>query len=110
MSVTGGRSGATGKNASTTDTQKVLDRLDKIEKSLEAKIDASIQSQEFTSKQLTDKIDKFEVANTQVHNKINAVKGENAGIKAQLKVHGTRLLELEDRIKLIERKRGRIFW
>ena len=49
--------------------QKVLDRLDKIEVSLEDKIDASIQSQEFTTEQLSDKIKSVETSTSQVHTK-----------------------------------------
>ena len=49
--------------------QTVLDRLDKIEVSLEDKIDASIQSQQFTTEQLSDKIKSVETSNSQEHTK-----------------------------------------
>ena len=51
------------------DIQTVLDRLDKIEVSLEDKIDSSIQSQEFTTEQLSDKIKSVETSTSQVHTK-----------------------------------------
>ena len=53
------------------DIQTVLDRLDKIEVSLEDKIDASIQSQEFTTEQLSDQIKSVETSNSQEHTKSN---------------------------------------
>ena len=51
------------------DIQTVLDRLDNIEVSLEDKIDASIQSQEFTMEQLSDKIKSVETSTSQAHTK-----------------------------------------
>ena len=102
---TGGGRGA--KTNTGGDIQKVLDRLDTIENGLESKIDASIQSQEFTAKQLTDKIDKTEVSNKQAHAKCDKLEESSMGVKAQLKVHGVRLHELEDKIELIERERRR---
>ena len=105
--ATGGRGASTPKSTPVADIQKVLDRLDKIEESLEAKIVASIQSQEFTSKQLSDKITNVEIANSQAHAKCDKVEEDSKGIRVQLKVHGSRLQELEDRIELIERERRR---
>ena len=89
------------------DVQKVLDRLDNVKESLEAKIDASIQSQEYTAKQLTDRITKIEESNSQAHTKFEKLNEDNTGVSAQLKVHGTRLNELEDKIEQIERERRR---
>ena len=88
--------GGSGKPAGDTnkpvaDLQKVLDRLDMIEKSLEKKIDASIQSQEFSASHLQDNIKKFETANDKVNTKCDELAESNIGMKAQLKVQGTRL-------------------
>ena len=105
MSQTGGGRG--GKATTGGDIQKVLDRLDTIEVSLQTKIDASIQSQEFTAKQLTDKIKKVEDANEQARAKYEKLEESDMGIKAQLKVQGTRLHEIEDRIEQLERERRR---
>ena len=93
MSQSGAGRGA--KSESAKDIQTVLDRLDKIEKSLEAKIDNSIQSQEFAAKQLTDNIKKVESSTLQAHEKSDKLAEESIGIKAQLRVHGTQLLERE---------------
>ena len=89
------------------DIQKVLDKLDKVKECLENKIDDSIRSQEFSAKQLTNKIEKVEVANSQVDAKCDELKQSNIGVKAQLKVQGTRLQELEDKIEQLERERRR---
>ena len=105
MSQAGAGRGA--KNSTSVDTQTVLDRLDKIEVSLQTKIDASIQSQEFSAKQLTDKMELIESTTTQVRAKTSKLEEDNIGVKVQLNVHGTRLHELEDKIKQIERKRRR---
>ena len=85
----------------------VLDRLDDVKESLEAKIDASILSQEFSVKQLTDKIKSVEKSTTQAHEKGDMLKEENLGLKARLNTHGTRLCEIEERIEQIERERRR---
>ena len=53
------------------DIQTVLNRLDKIKVSLEDKIDASLQSQEFTTEQLSDKIKSVETSTSQAHTKSN---------------------------------------
>ena len=87
--LAGGRSTSVSKPLSVGDIQMVLDRLDRIEESLQSKIDASIQSQEFTAKQLSDKIRNVEIAITQMHAKCE-------------KVHGTRIQEIEDRIEQLE--------
>ena len=89
------------------DIQKVLDRLDKVKESLESKIDASILSQEFSAKQLSDKVEKVEKANSKVDEKCDIASEDRMGIKAQLKVHGTRLLEIEEKIEQIEREKRR---
>ena len=99
--------GAGGNKPKGPDIQKVLDRLDTIEVSLQTKIEASIQSQEFSAKQLSDKIEKVEVANDKVHQKCDTADEERAGIRAQLKVQGTRLQEIEEKIEQIEREKRR---
>ena len=73
--------------------------------SLEDKIDASIQ--EFTMKQLSDKIKSVETSTSQVHTKSDKLEEESIGFKAQLRVHSTRLIEIGDKIDQIERERRR---
>ena len=63
----GDRQGAGNTKVLDSDIQKVLDRLDNIEVSLQTKIDESILSQEFTAKQLSDKITRVEDANHKAH-------------------------------------------
>ena len=89
------------------DLQKVLDRLDNVKEGLEPEIDVSIKSHEFTANQLTDKIKNIEKSTSQAHTKCKKLDGDNTGITAQLKVHGTWLIELEDKIEQIESERRR---
>ena len=52
--------------------------------------------------QLTDEIVKVETANSEAHEKGDIAESECAGIRAQLKTHGTQLLEIEEKIELLE--------
>ena len=90
-----------------TDIQRVLDRLDSIEDSLETKIDGVIESHEFTAKQMNEKIDKTVNSGLVQAEQIGALKEESSGHTVQLKVHGLRLSELEEKIERLERERRR---
>ena len=89
------------------DTQKVLDRLDGIEKRLESKIDDVINSQEFSTSELNEKIAENERERLVQDEQIGALKDTTSGVSVQLKVQGVRLAEVEAKIERIERERRR---
>ena len=86
------------------DTQRVLDRLDSIEKRLEAIIDEAIISQEFSSSQLKAQITENEKKGLVQDEQIGALKEATSGATVQLKVHGLRLTEIENKIERIEKR------
>ena len=90
-----------------TDTQRVLDRLDKIEISLESKIDDAIKGQELAASILGDRITKADEKVLVQTEQISALKDNACGVKVQLKVHGTRINEIEEKIERIEREKRR---
>ena len=95
------------KQKSSTDIQRVLDRLDSIETSLEAKIDDVISSQELTGEKTSERIKKTEDAVLVNTEHVSVLKDDTKGVKVQLKSHGARLAELEDKIERIEREKRR---
>ena len=90
-----------------TDIQRVLDRLDGIEERLEAKIDNVIANQELATHNLTERIDKTEGEALVQSEHISALKDDTSGVKVQLKVHGARLTDLENKIERLEREKRR---
>ena len=89
------------------DFQRVLDKLDGIETRLEAKIGDAIKSQEFVSSQLKGKITESEKKSLVQDEQISALNDESSGVKVQLRVHGSRLAEVEAKIERIERDKRR---
>ena len=96
-----------GKQSDLTDVQKILDRLDGVETSLEAKIDDVMKNQELATAGLKDRVTKNEGEFLVQTERISALKDEMLGANVQLKVHGTRLSDLEEKIERIERERRR---
>ena len=88
-----------------TDLQRVLDRLDSIEGSLEAKIDNVIANQELATNNLNERIKKTEDGALVQTERVSALKDESCGVKVQLKVHGARLADIENKIERLEREK-----
>ena len=63
------------------DTQRVLDKLDGIEKRLEAKIDDAIKSQEFSSSQLKENLKKNDEKFLVQDERISALKEDTSGVR-----------------------------
>ena len=89
------------------DTQRILDRLDSIEDALEAKIDDAIKSQEIATGNLGDRVTKIEKDSLVQAEHVGALKDDTCGVKVQLKVHGARITDLEDKIERLEREKRR---
>ena len=84
------------------DMQKILDKLGKLDK-----IDDSITAQEFAMGQLTEKIGQIKNNCDEAVEVSKQVKEETADMKAQVKIHGTRLADIEEKIEFLERERRR---
>ena len=85
-----------------TDMQIILEKLGKLDK-----IDESITAQETAVTQLTEKLESINAECRVNKETVNEVKSETAGVKAQVRVHGTRLADIEDKIEFLERERRR---
>ena len=85
-----------------TDMQIILEKLGKLDK-----IDESITAQEFTVSQIKDKLQKIEEKCEKTNEDSKQVREESAGVKTQVRIHGARLSEIEDRIEQLERERRR---
>ena len=89
-------------NEEKTDMQKILEKLGKLDK-----IDDSITAQESAVTQLTEKLETINSRCDENKEAVNEVKAESAGVKVQVKIHGTRLAEIEWKVELLERERRR---
>ena len=89
------------------DFQKIMSRLDSIEVSIESKLDDAIKGQEIASAKLDERVKKTEDENLVLGERVSALNRDSDGTKVQLKVHGMRLAELEDKIERIERDKRR---
>ena len=94
-------------NRDPTDIERILNRLDSIEKRLESKIEDAIQSQELSSGNLSHKFTKVESKSLVLEERISVLNDRSEGASVQLKVHGARITEIEAKIKRIERERRR---
>ena len=90
-----------------TDIQRVLDRLDSIEDSLDTKINNVITSQEMAAGKLGERIKKNEEEVLVQSERVSALKDDNNGVKVQLRVHGAPLSDIEFKIERLEREKRR---
>ena len=89
------------------DIERVLDRLDKIETRLEAKIGDVITSQEISANNLEERFKKTEDKGLVLEERVGALKDRSDGTSVQLKVHGARITDIENKIERLERERRR---
>ena len=80
--------------------QKILEKLERLDK-----IDESISAQETKVSQMSDSLELMNVKCKENKSVCNRVREESAGIKAQVKVHGTRLADIESKIELLRERK-----
>ena len=94
--------------------EKILVTLSRMDRKFESKLDdlkkevrEGLQSTDFKIGEIQTKVDRNETKCEANKEKIKAMADTSEGLKTKSTVHGLRLIELEDKIEMIERERRR---